>query len=389
MADSPDNHLDQISTGQTGKERKANEVFDSASPSTFGARRASTTAGLTVGFYGGKLSVNGVDTPFPASGTGQVGTASVTGSATRYLECSRSGTFSVVSTPTPGAIRLATMVTSGSAITNYTDDRCFVPLGNYNIVQRASAISVTSADVTLTEAQARCKQLATTGTLTGNRNLIVPNGPQEFTVTNGCSGAFNLTVKTAAGTGVIVAQSTTAYLQSDGTNVVSIEAAAASIADNSVTNAKLADVSTQTIKGRTSASTGDPEDLTGAQAAAIVQGDGLTVDMAGFRGIPQNAQTGNYTLVAADAGKHIYHASGAGSGDTYTIPANGSVAFPIGTTVTFVNEDSNSVSIAITTDTMHLGGSGATGTRTLAQYGVATALKLTSTLWIISGPGLT
>jgi len=108
----------------------------------------------------------------------------------------------------------------------------------------------------------------------------------------------------------------------------------------------------------------------------------------GFRGIPQNIQAANYTLVAADAGKHVYHASGAGSGDTYTIPANASVAYTIGTAITFVNNDSNSVSIAVTTDTMTLAGTTTTGTRTLAQNGVATALKVTSTAWLISGTGL-
>ena len=111
-------------------------------------------------------------------------------------------------------------------------------------------------------------------------------------------------------------------------------------------------------------------------------------DAVGFRNIPQNAQTGNYTLVAADSGKHIYHAVGAGAA-TYTIPANGSVAYAIGTALTFVNLSSTSISIAITTDTMYLAGTGSTGTRTLAQYGTATALKLTSTVWIISGAGLT
>jgi hypothetical protein len=128
---------------------------------------------------------------------------------------------------------------------------------------------------------------------------------------------------------------------------------------------------------------------TGAQLLTYLQGDGLTANKVGFRGIPQNAQSGNYTLVATDAGKHIFHASGAGAGDTYTIPANGSVAFPVETAITFVNLDSNAVSIAITTDTMYLAGTGTTGTRTLAQYGVATALKVTSTSWIISGTGLT
>lgn len=117
-------------------------------------------------------------------------------------------------------------------------------------------------------------------------------------------------------------------------------------------------------------------------------GTGQSTFTPGYLEVPQNAQTGNYTLVLADSGKHIYHASGAGATDTYTIPANASVAYPIGTVLTFVNSDSNSVSIAITTDTMTLAGTTTTGTRTLAQNGVATAIKVTSTAWIISGTGL-
>jgi hypothetical protein len=108
----------------------------------------------------------------------------------------------------------------------------------------------------------------------------------------------------------------------------------------------------------------------------------------GFRTVPQNAQTGSYTLVLADSGKHIYHAVAAGAA-TYTIPANSSVAYPIGTALSFVNLSTTAISIAITTDTMYLGGTGTTGTRTLANYGTATALKVTSTVWIITGSALT
>lgn len=163
----------------------------------------------------------------------------------------------------------------------------------------------------------------------------------------------------------------------------------ADINADQVTNTKLADMATATIKGRTTAGTGDPEDLTAAQTSTLLQGDGLDTDAAGFRGIPQNSQSGNYTCVAADAGKEIFHPSGAGAGDTFTIPANASVAYEIGTAITFTNMDSNALSIAITTDTMNLAGTGTTGTRTLAQYGTATARKITSTGWLISGVGLT
>jgi hypothetical protein len=110
-------------------------------------------------------------------------------------------------------------------------------------------------------------------------------------------------------------------------------------------------------------------------------------DAVGFRNIPQNVQTGSYTLVAADSGKHIYR--GSGSAATWTIPANSSVSYAIGTALTFINLSATSVSIAITSDTMYLSSAGTTGTRTLAQYGSATAVKIASTTWIISGSGLT
>jgi hypothetical protein len=109
----------------------------------------------------------------------------------------------------------------------------------------------------------------------------------------------------------------------------------------------------------------------------------------GYLNIPQNSQSAAYTLVLSDAGKHIFHPSTDANARTYTIPANSSVAYPIGTAITFVNMTSQVVTIAIDTDTMYLSSAGTTGSRSLAQYGSATALKITSTSWIISGSGLT
>jgi len=105
----------------------------------------------------------------------------------------------------------------------------------------------------------------------------------------------------------------------------------------------------------------------------------------GTEGILQNSQSAAYTLVLTDAGKHIYHPSADTTARIWTIPANGSVAFPIGTAVTFVNDTSaGTLTIAITTDTLVLAGAGTTGSRTLTANGVATAIKVTSTRWVIS-----
>jgi hypothetical protein len=109
----------------------------------------------------------------------------------------------------------------------------------------------------------------------------------------------------------------------------------------------------------------------------------------GYRNIPQNSQSANYTLVLADSGDHIFHPSADNNARTFTIPANSSVAFPIGTAVTFINMAVANVTIAITTDTMYLSSAGTTGSRTLARYGSATAIKIASTEWLISGSGLT
>ena len=116
--------------------------------------------------------------------------------------------------------------------------------------------------------------------------------------------------------------------------------------------------------------------------------DGVTA--VGFRTIPQNSQSAAYTLVLDDSGRHIFHPSADTTARTFTIPANSSVAYPIGTAITFINQNgAGVVTIAITTDTMRLSPAGTTGSRTLAANGSATAIKVTATEWLISGSGLT
>lgn len=106
--------------------------------------------------------------------------------------------------------------------------------------------------------------------------------------------------------------------------------------------------------------------------------------------LQQVSKSAAYTLVLADANKHIFHPSADTTARTWTIPANSSVAYPVGTALTFVNQASAGViTISITTDTMRLAVTGSTGSRTLAANGIATALKVTSTEWLISGSGIT
>lgn len=108
----------------------------------------------------------------------------------------------------------------------------------------------------------------------------------------------------------------------------------------------------------------------------------------GYLNIPQNSKSANYTTVLADAGYHILHPTADNNARTFTIDSNANVAYPVGTVITFVNQI-NTVTIAITSDTMTFLPGGTTGSRTLAANGIATALKVTTTSWVITGSGLT
>jgi hypothetical protein len=163
---------------------------------------------------------------------------------------------------------------------------------------------------------------------------------------------------------------------------------AAQVGGNGGTAVTLTGTQTLTNKTLTSPVLTTPQlgtPSSGTLSACTVDG----TNEVGFKNIPQNSQSAAYTLVLADAGKHIFHPSGDANARTYTIPANSSVAYPIGTAITFINMTSQVVTIAINTDTMYLSAAGTTGSRSLAQYGSATAIKITSTNWLISGSGLT
>lgn len=68
-----------------------------------------------------------------------------------------------------------------------------------------------------------------TGTLTGNRNIVVPATVQQYWVDNRTTGPYTLTVKTPSGLGVSVATNQRAILYSDGTDVLDADTAGISI----------------------------------------------------------------------------------------------------------------------------------------------------------------
>lgn len=92
---------------------------------------------------------------------------------------------------------------------------------------------------------------------------------------------------------------------------------AATIANNAVTNAKLADVSTQTIKGRVAGGAGDPTDLTATQATSIldvVVGDSGAGGVKGLAPAPAAGDAAAGKFLKADGTYAVPPGSGAGSG---------------------------------------------------------------------------
>ena len=212
MADSTTN-LDTISSSQSGKEVTANAFFDAASPAALFGRRALSSSGLTWGYYGGDLLVDGAVTSIAN------GTVALTASATNYVEATRAGVVSRNTTGfTAGQVPLYTVVTGASTVTSYTDARA--PWAPAYVGSDAS-VAVTTADVTLTAAQARARRIVVTGAMTAARNLVVPNNG-EWIIDCQATGGFSLTVKTSAGSGVAIANAKRAIVYADGTNVVRI-----------------------------------------------------------------------------------------------------------------------------------------------------------------------
>lgn len=118
--------LDTISSGQSSKEVTANELFDAGSPATLFGRRASTTSGLTWGYYGGVVSVGGA-LELLANGT-----VTLTNNAVNYLvyDDSASPTGVVVGTGSwPSGVRLYAITVSGGAVTEYFDWRAGASAG--------------------------------------------------------------------------------------------------------------------------------------------------------------------------------------------------------------------------------------------------------------------
>lgn len=211
MANSTSN-LNLLSSSQSAKEIAANALFDAGSPATLYGRNANTCNGLIWGFYGGYANTTNGLTSVSNN------TVTLANGATNYLEANpTTGAVTVNSTGfTAGRTPLYQIVTSGGAVTSYTDMR----ITSHRIFRIATKSVAGATDVTLNQSEASNELLTVSGAITANINVILPTVPFVWNVFNNTSGAFTVTFKTAAGTGITVAQTKRAIIACDGTNIV-------------------------------------------------------------------------------------------------------------------------------------------------------------------------
>ena len=336
------------------------------------------TAATTVNFAGAAttLSIGA------ASGTANINNVTLTmGNATAInvngvsptISSTSTGTLTLFNTNllTVNAFGASTATTVGASTGTHTIRNATVTLAN------ATALNVNGVSPTLAS--------TSTGTLTlFNTNLLTVNAFNAATTATLANSATSLGIGNTATASQVVNMFTastggpstynfaTGATVSGSTKSINIGTAGAS---GSTTNINIGSA----VSGATSTLT-----VSGSLADAVLTSTAKSV---GYLGLPQSATATSATLAIGDAGKHIYVTS---ASQTITIPANGTVAYPIGTTITFIaGPSATTVLIAITTDTMRLAGGALTGTRTLAANGMATAVKVAATTWYINGTGLT
>lgn len=129
--------------------------------------------------------------------------------------------------------------------------------------------------------------------------------------------------------------------------------------------------------------TGNADTATTLQTARNINGTSFNGSADVVIGkIPQNSQTSAYTLVAADAGKHINITTGG-----VTVPSG---VFSTGDAVSIYNDSSSDQTITQGSSvTLRQAGTANTGNRTLSQYGICTVLCVASNEFVITGAGVT
>jgi hypothetical protein len=229
----------------------------------------------------------------------------------------------------------------------------------------ASVGTVTSIDVSggTTGLSTSGGAITSSGTITLAGTLVVSNGGTGTTTLTGLlkgNGTSAFTVATA-GTDYVAPATATTFTANQTFNSTRLILAGATSGTSALNAAAIAGTTTLTLPDQTAT--------------------------LGYIGAPQQSGGASaYTAALSDQGKHIIFTGG--STATLTIPTNASVAFPIGTVILVVNDNSGNLTISGAGVVFQLA-NGATGNRTVATKGLATCLKTGTDTWYVSGAGVT
>jgi hypothetical protein len=174
--------------------------------------------------------------------TGGAGTLSLTAAPTLgndwFVQIRNGGTGDLTIDPSSseninGAATLT--LSPGDSCIVITDGAQFWTIGfGQSAVYAFSVLQIDiagSGNYTLTVSELNKTAYIFTGTLTGNRDIIVPTTAQQYWVSNQTSGSYTLGIRTSgqASPGVTVSQGARAILYCDGTNVVDADTATIAI----------------------------------------------------------------------------------------------------------------------------------------------------------------
>ena len=232
----------------------------------------------------------------------------------------------------------------------------------------SQAITVTSADVTVSQLQSAYPVIIVSGTLTAARNLIFPAIVGEWIVQNNTTGAFTLTAKTASGTGVTLTQGQSTYVYGDGTNILFADSSKVASFNGRVGAVTLNATDVTSALGYTPYNSTNPNNY----APASIQGQVFT--STGTFTIPTGVSALKVTLLGGGGG---------GAGDDGNAGSSGGAG---GAVIAYLNGLTPGATLSVASignggngSPAITGSSGGTGGSTTVSSGTQTISTLTAT----------
>lgn len=242
---------------------------------------------------------------------------------------------------------------------------------------------------------------STTATITFATQTLAPAVGSLVTIAGVSPAGYNGTYVVTASTtsSVSYANTTTGSQTVAGTATMSFHTLG--ISTNSVQRGTITGLGAWTINAPTAGSVAlTVNGVAGTHSTKIADNNATSYD-AGYLGVPQNAQTAAYTPTLQDRGKHIRFTVGSAltpcltiTDTPFTYGTTSATTWSAGDTFVMVNNSafSQQIAAANVNVTIRLAGTASTGSRTVAQYGVATCLCIVggaTPTFLVSGAGVT